>query len=60
MTKEGTIVKSAFEKKTGRKIYGSGARVKEGKRWRIRTKKEIKDTLRGEDFVKFIKFLQPR
>ena len=43
-----------FERKIIRKIHEP---VKEGELWRIRTNKEIKDTLRGQDIVKFIKSL---
>ena len=41
-----------FEQKIVRKICGP---KKEGESWRIRTNKEIKDILQGEDIVKFIK-----
>jgi len=37
-----------LERKIVRKIP-----VKEGEPWRLRTSKEIKDTLQGQDIVKF-------
>jgi hypothetical protein len=45
------------ERKIVRTIYGV---VTEGERGRIRTTKDIKDTLQGEDIVKFIKSLPLR
>jgi hypothetical protein len=41
-----------FDRKIVSKIHGL---VKEGERWGIRSNKEIKDMLQGEDIVKFIK-----
>jgi len=46
-----------LERKIVRKIYET---VKGGEPWRIRTSKEIKDTLQGQDIVKFIKPLHLR
>jgi len=46
-----------FERKIVRRIHEP---VKEGESWRIRTNKEIKDTLQGQDIVKFIKSLHLR
>ena len=45
-----------FERKIVRKIY----KPIKGEPWRIRTHKEIKDTLQGQDTVKFIKSLHLR
>jgi len=46
-----------FERKIVRKIHEP---VKEGEPWRIRTNKEMKDTLQGQGIVKFIKSLHLR
>ena len=46
-----------LEMKIVRKTYEP---IKEGEPWRIRTGKEIKDTLQGQDIVKFIKSLHLR
>lgn len=44
------------ERKILRKIH----KPVKGEPWRIRTHKEIKDTLQGQDIVKFIKSLHLR
>jgi len=46
-----------FERGIVRKIHEP---VKEGEPWRTRTNTEIKDTLQGQDIVKFIKSLYLR
>lgn len=46
-----------FERGIIRKIHKP---VKEGEPWRTRTNKETKDTLQGQDIVKFIKSLHLR
>jgi hypothetical protein len=44
-----------FEQKVLRGIYGP---VREGKRWRIRSNRELEDILKGEDIVRFVKSRQ--
>ena len=57
MTIKETNTLRIFERKIVRKIYEN---VKEGEPWRIRTNKEIKDTLQWQGIVKFIKSLHLR